>query len=61
MTEGDIGAGDRIEVVERPDHAISCRMVFDAILRDPGLLPVVVRAPELPSSLRHWMLDRIGR
>jgi MOSC domain-containing protein YiiM len=60
VTEGDIGAGDRIEVTTRPDHGITCRMVSDAILRDPGLLPVVVRAPELPSSLRSWMTQRIS-
>jgi hypothetical protein len=35
-------------------------MVSDAILRDPALLPVVVRAPQLPSSLRSWMVDRLA-
>jgi MOSC domain-containing protein YiiM len=61
VQEGDIGAGDRIEVTTRPDHGITCRMVSDALLRDPDLLPVVVRAPELPPDLRSWMIDRIGR
>jgi MOSC domain-containing protein YiiM len=61
VQEGDIGAGDRIEVTTRPDHGITCRMVSDALLRDPDLLPVVVRAPELPADLRSWMIDRIGR
>jgi MOSC domain-containing protein YiiM len=60
LREGDIGAGDRVHIASRPDHGITCRMVSDAILRDPNLLPVVVRAPELPSSLRAWMLDRIA-
>jgi MOSC domain-containing protein YiiM len=60
LQEGDIGAADRIEVAHRPDHGITCRMVSDAILRDPTLLPVVVQAPELPSSLRSWMIDRIA-
>jgi MOSC domain-containing protein YiiM len=59
ITEGDIGAGDHIEVISRPDHGITCRMVFDAILRDPSLLPIVVRADQLPAALRNWMLDRI--
>ena len=61
LQEGDIGAGDQIEVTSRPDHGVTCRMVSDALLRDPSLLPVVVRAPELPLSLRTWMMDRIGR
>jgi MOSC domain-containing protein YiiM len=60
VKEGDIGAGDRIEVASRPGHGITCRMVSDAILRDPTLLPAVVRAPELPSGLRAWMMDRIA-
>ena len=55
---GSIGAGDRIEITSRPDHGITCRMVFDAILRDPTLLPVVAQAPELPLSLRAWMIGR---
>ncbi len=60
VTEGDIGAHDRIEVTDRPDHAITSRMVSDAILRDPTLIPVVVRAHQLPAELRTWMTDRIG-
>jgi MOSC domain-containing protein YiiM len=60
VQEGELGAGDRIEVTSRPDHGVTCRMVFDALLRDPTLLPVVVRAPELPLDLRAWMLDRIA-
>jgi MOSC domain-containing protein YiiM len=61
LKEGTIGPGDRIEITSRPDHGITCRMVSDALLRDPTLLSVVVRAPELPSSLRAWMMDRIGK
>jgi MOSC domain-containing protein YiiM len=61
VTEGDIGAGDRIEITSRPDHGITCRMVSDALLRDPALLPVVVKASQLPSNLRAWMLDRIPK
>src|ERR1700761_6286043 len=38
IEEGDLGAGDRIEVTSRPDHGVTCRMVSDAILRDPALL-----------------------
>lgn len=58
---GDVGAGDWIEVVETPDHGITCRMVSDAILLDPRMLPTVVRAPQLPQSLRTWMTDRLPK
>ncbi|MCW2495174.1 MOSC domain-containing protein [Jatrophihabitans sp.] len=60
VEEGDLGAGDQIEVVSRPDHGITSRMVSDAILRDASLLPVVVRADQLPEGLRDWMRERIA-
>lgn len=59
VEEGDIGAGDPVEVVDRPDHGISSRMVSDAILRDPTLRPQVVRAHQLPQGLRTWLAGRI--
>ena len=60
IEEGDIGAGDPIEITRRPEHGITCRMVSDALLRDPALLPIVVRAEELPLDLRSWMMSRIA-
>jgi MOSC domain-containing protein YiiM len=60
VDEGDLGAGDAITVTGRPEHAITSRMVSDAILVDASLLPLVHRARELPSDLREWMADRIG-
>ncbi len=58
LREGDVGAGDTIIVESRPDHGITSRMVFDAILRDPALRPVVARAHQLPAGLRAWMSGR---
>ena len=60
IDEGDLGAGDVITVTARPEHAITSRMVSDAMLVDPSLLPVVRRARELPSELREWMADRVA-
>ncbi len=60
VEQGDIGAGDSIEVISRPDHGITSRMVSDAILRDPALIPSVVRAHQLPTELRNWLAHRIG-
>ena len=59
VQEGDIGAGDEITVTARPEHAITPRMVSDAILLDQSLLPVVLHAVDLPIDLRDWMADRI--
>jgi MOSC domain-containing protein YiiM len=60
ISEGELGAGDPVVVTSRPDHTITTRMVSDAILRDPALLPLVVHAPQLPQGLRDWMAERIG-
>ncbi len=59
VREGDVGAGDPIAVSSRPEHGITSRMVFDAILLDSTLVPIVVRAPQLPSELRAWLKSRI--
>ena len=59
VEEGELGAGDQVTVVSRPVHGVTSRLVSDAILRDPTLLPAAVRAPELPADLRDWMAGRI--
>ena len=59
VEEGHIGARDPIAVLSRPTHGVTSRLVSDAILRDPTLLPVAVRAPQLPADLRDWMTGRI--
>lgn len=61
IEEGDIGAGDPIDVLSQPDHGVTCRMVSDAILRDPALIPLVVQAHQLPPELRSWMANRIAK
>jgi MOSC domain-containing protein YiiM len=61
VEEGELGAGDSVEVISRPEHGITSRMVSDAILRDPSLIPTVIHAKELPVGLREWMADRIAR
>jgi MOSC domain-containing protein YiiM len=58
VEEGELGAGDDITVTARPEHAITTRMVSDAILLDPSLLPLVLHAGELPSDLRAWIAVR---
>jgi MOSC domain-containing protein YiiM len=59
VEEGQIEAGDEIVVTYQPDHGVSLRLVFDAILLDRTLIPQALRAHQLPSHLRHLM-TRIG-
>ena len=55
---GEIGAGDAIEVVSRPDHHVSVRLVSNALLLDETLLSRAAAAPQLPRELADWMLER---
>jgi MOSC domain-containing protein YiiM len=56
--EGELGAGDAIEVIHRPAHGITVRDVFAAILLDESLLSYAAAAPELPAGLAAWMRER---
>jgi MOSC domain-containing protein YiiM len=56
--EGELGAGDAIEVAERPDHGVTVALVARAVMIDHALLTRAAAAPELPGSLSGWMLER---
>jgi MOSC domain-containing protein YiiM len=55
---GELGAGDPIEVADRPEHAVTVRLVADAIMLDEGLRAGAAAAPELPEGLREWLAQR---
>jgi MOSC domain-containing protein YiiM len=59
IEEGDLGAGDAIEVDlgGRPDHGVSVRLVADAMLVDHSLIPRAQEAPQLIDSLRAQMAE----
>ena len=56
--EGDVAAGDEVEILSRPDHGITIAMVDRAILVDHSLLGVAASAPALPVELAEWMRER---
>jgi MOSC domain-containing protein YiiM len=60
VEEGELAAGDAIDVIDRPDHQVTSRMVFDAMLRDHTLIPQVVAAQQLPAELREWLARRVA-
>ncbi len=51
VTEGELGAGDEIERLSRPEHGITVAFVADAILLDETLRARAGSAPELAESL----------
>jgi MOSC domain-containing protein YiiM len=52
VTEGDLGVGDEVTIVSRPDHGITLAMSADAVLKDPSLAAKVLLAPQLSQELR---------
>ena len=58
VEEGELGAGDAVEVVARPDHGVTVRLVSDALLLDETLLARTLAAPQLPARLRDWIAQR---
>lgn len=60
LEEGDVGAGDRIDVVFRPDHTVTTALMTDALLFDRALRPRLLEAPALPQSWREWVAEHPG-
>jgi MOSC domain-containing protein YiiM len=62
IEEGEVGARDRIELVERPQHGVTIARFADAYLGDRGQLAGLLAA-ELSDSWRSWIAgsERQGR
>jgi MOSC domain-containing protein YiiM len=58
VSEGELGAGDAVEVVHRPAHDVTVAQVSAAILLDESGLESAASAPELPAELAAWMRER---
>lgn len=60
ITPGAVRAGDRIEVIERPDHDITVGLVFRALTLEGGILPSVLAAEALPEDIKQKARRRAG-
>lgn len=60
VEEGALGAGDRVEVVRRPEHDVTMRLMMHAALVDRDRLPELLAAPELIESWRDWVGERVA-
>jgi MOSC domain-containing protein YiiM len=58
VQEGEIGAGDPIEVVHRPGHEVTVRTVARAYHGERDLVRDLLDAPELPAGWRAWAEER---
>jgi MOSC domain-containing protein YiiM len=59
LTEGEVAAGDPIEVLDRPAHGLTMGETFRALTGDRSLAPKLLTAPELPADVhaaaRRWL------
>jgi MOSC domain-containing protein YiiM len=60
LTEGDLGAGDEVEILDRPGHRLTVGAVAEIYHGDRGRCEELLRAPELGEEWRAWVRDRLA-
>ena len=59
VVEGDLGAGDTIRVIERPDHDLTVRDVLRIYTRDYDEAGRLLAVPRMSESWRRWANDLV--
>ena len=57
VEEGELGAGDAVEIVRRPEHDVTMRLMMHAALVDKDRLPELLAADLIP-EWRDWIEER---
>ena len=57
IVEGELGAGDEIRIVEKPDHNLTVRDVFRIYTRDRHEVKRLLDIPAMSESWRRWAAD----
>jgi len=60
VTEGDVGAGDAIAVVSKPDHDLSIRDVFRIYTRDRDECGRLIEVPQMSEAWKRWARDMLA-
>jgi MOSC domain-containing protein YiiM len=58
VQEGELAAGDAVEVLARAEHGVTVRDMAHAILVDHDRLPGLLAIPDLLPSWRAWVEER---
>ncbi len=61
LGEGDLRAGDEIDVLHRPGHGVTVSMMFRALHGEPELLPRLLDVPDLIAKARTKAEAYAGR
>jgi MOSC domain-containing protein YiiM len=59
VEEGELAAGDPVEVLARPEHGVTTALVSRAVLGEKQLRPKVLEADRLQQSLRDHLRRRL--
>jgi MOSC domain-containing protein YiiM len=59
IVEGDVGAGDEIRVVDRPNHDLTVRDVFRIFSQDRDEVERLLGVPQMSDSWKSWAEDRL--
>jgi MOSC domain-containing protein YiiM len=59
--EGDLGPGDEIRVVAKPEHDLTIGDVFRIYTRDRDEVPRLLAIPQLSEAWRRWAEHASGR
>ena len=55
---GEVGAGDPVERVTRPDHGLTIGLFAEAYLRDRSLATRLLKAPQVSEAWKQWARER---
>jgi len=56
VQEGDVGAGDAIEIISRPAHGITISDLFAAKSGERSRMTEISHVPEISDSIREWAI-----
>jgi MOSC domain-containing protein YiiM len=59
VIEGELGTGDTVRVIERPDHDLTVRDVFRIYTRDHHEAGRLLTVPRVSESWRRWAKDLV--
>jgi len=61
VKEGDVGAGDAIEVISKPAHDLSVRDVFRIYTKDRDECARLLEVPQMSDAWKRWARDTLTR
>ena len=61
VVEGDVGSGDAIEIVSKPDHDLCVRDVFRIYTRDRDESGRLIAVPHMSAAWKLWAQDMLQR